>query len=309
MANYPLLVVNPFNIQSYQHRSTMSYRKINPTKNAPTIPTPPLTSPNPLPALEDLVVVVVAAVTEDTDVGSVVVACEVLPEPAVGVGVPVLVARLGFGVVATAPYKHRNQTLTTILIRRQKTQQINLPSYYSSQCPYKPSRYYSRARTKDHSTPDWDNRRRTTARRRADSIVRSCRRGNRAIALLRSRMPSRRFAGRRRLCLLFLDPGGRKEGVRYRYVNGSRWFKGKKRIRLTFGQHELLGPVQYAAMGVSSVLLGLAVKLGKLRATYIHQHSTADPARDRNSLRCCTAHCPPRNIRSRSFPWYSSRRR
>lgn len=88
----------------------MYYKKINPTINAPNIHTAPFTSPSPLPAADDFVVVAVAAVADDADVGTAVVACDVdLPEVPVGVGVPVLVARLGFGVVATAPYNIQNR--------------------------------------------------------------------------------------------------------------------------------------------------------------------------------------------------------
>jgi hypothetical protein len=94
----------------------MYYKNINPTINVPNIHAVPFTSPSPLPASDDLVAVVAAAVADDAAVGIAVVACDVdLPEVPVGVGVPVRVARLGFGVVATAPYKKfkslRNQII------------------------------------------------------------------------------------------------------------------------------------------------------------------------------------------------------
>jgi hypothetical protein len=88
----------------------MYYRNINPTRTAPNMHTAPFTSPSPLPASDDLVAVAVDPVAEDADVGTAVVACDVDEPVPVGVGVPVLVARLGFGVVATAPYKNQDRS-------------------------------------------------------------------------------------------------------------------------------------------------------------------------------------------------------
>jgi hypothetical protein len=181
----------------------MYYRNINPTINAPNINTAPFISPNPLPASDDLVVVAAAAVADDTDVGTAVVVCDVdAPECPVGVGVPVRVARLGFGVVATAPYKLVKQSNHM----KMDNTAINLPNYYSSPCPYKPCRCCSRVRTKDRSRPGWDNRHRTIESSRADSILRWCRWGNRAIVMLLSRMRNTRFGGRHRLCRLYRGP-------------------------------------------------------------------------------------------------------
>lgn len=167
----------------------------------------PFTSPSPLPASDDLVAVAAVAVVDDTDVGTAVVSCDVdLPEVPVGVGVPVLVARLGFGVVATAPYNNQKSSIDNPPICISGDAAFNLPYYYNNHCPCRPSRCCSRVRTKDRSRLGWDSHHRTIESSRADSILRLCRRGNRANVLLLNRMRNMRFGGRHRLFLLYRGP-------------------------------------------------------------------------------------------------------